>query len=365
MALSAALSSCAAPSLQQDDDLAADHAELATVPSPASTASLADPGVFFQGGRFYAFATGAGLREATSSTAGGPWTAPADVLDRQSVPAWVDLSKQIWAPDMIQAGNGDYVVYFAAALDASAGTPTGSDAPAGNAHCIGSARSKNATGRFAIDPHPVICLPGYGGSDDMTADPGDRVHGQGVIDPSPRQVTIDNETELFLVFKTQGTAPSTIRMVRLSNQDGSSVLGDSHQLLASTGNTQGDTLEGPSLLQHGSWFVLFVAHGNWDTCRYSTQWYRSQHIWSWSNAPTPLVTQSSTGLCGPGGADVTGSQVSGQDRIFLHGWINEHGAPAQDSDTEDKTGATRALYAAVLTWATDGFTPQVGEFLSP
>jgi arabinan endo-1,5-alpha-L-arabinosidase len=155
----------------------------------------------------------------------------------------------------------------------------------------------------------------------MTADPGDRMRGQGVIDPSPRRVTIDGETRLYLVYKTQGPAPSTIRMVRLSNDDGSSVLGDSHQLLASTGNTQGDTIEAPSLVQHGDWFILFVAHGNFDNCGYSTQWYRSQHIWSWSNAATALLTRGNTRLCGPGSADVTDSRVSGQQRIFFHGWV--------------------------------------------
>src|SRR5262249_58317884 len=98
--------------------------------------------------------------------------------------------------------------------------------------------------------------------------------------------------------------------------NGSSVLVKSHQLGASTGNTQGDTVEAPSLVQHGSWFVLFVAHGNWDSCGYSTRWYKSQHIWSWSNTPTTLLTDASAGICGPGGADVTGSQVSGQNRIF-------------------------------------------------
>src|SRR5262249_45172833 len=159
-------------------------------------------------------------------------------------------------------------------------TPMGDDAPAGNARCIGSARANplrgtflGLLGPFVVDPHPVVCLPGYGASDDMTADPGDRMRGPGGIDPSPRRVTHDGETRLYLVYKTQGAAPSTIRMVRLSNDDGSSVLGDSHQLLASTGNTFGDTIEAPSLVQHGDWFILFVAHGNFDNCGYSTQWY--------------------------------------------------------------------------------------------
>jgi arabinan endo-1,5-alpha-L-arabinosidase len=323
-------------------------------PSPVSMNAMADPGVFLHDNVFYAFVTGSGLQQATSSTAGGPWTAPRNVLNRSDLPAWIDASKASWAPDMIQDAQGDFVVYFAALLDTSAGTPTGNDAPVSGARCIGSARSTSPIGPFVVDAHPVICLAGYGASDNMTADPGDRIRGQGVIDPSPRQVSIDNQTELFLVFKTQGAAPSTIRMMRLSNQDGSTVLGDSHQLLASAGNTQADTLEAPSLVQHGSWFILFVAHGNFDTCGYSTQWYRSQHIWSWSNAPTPLLTSGTTGLCGPGGADVTASEVSGQDRIFFHGWVSDGDA-----------GRKRVMYAAVLRFASDGFTPQIGEFLSP
>ncbi|HEX3475679.1 MAG TPA: family 43 glycosylhydrolase [Kofleriaceae bacterium] len=358
--LPAALLACATvPSSPDDDDLPVVPAAATTSPVVASKDSFADPGVFLQGSTFYAFATGLGLLQATSGSAGGRWSTPADVFERSSVPAWVNLSKPVWAPDMIQAANGDYVVYFSAALNASAGTPPASEKPAGDARCIGSARSKNATGRFAIDPRPVVCLPGYGALDDMTADPADRQRGQGVIDASPRQVTSDNETQLFLVFKTQGPAPSTIRMLQLSNQNGSSVLVKSHQLVRSTGNTFNDTVEAPSLVQHGSWFVLFVAHGNWESCEYSTQWYKSQHIWSWSNAPTALLTHAGTKICGPGGADVTGSQVSGQNRIFLHGWIDKNGAAAGSP-----TGATRGLYAAVLTWGADGFTPHVGEFLT-
>jgi hypothetical protein len=324
---------------------------------PVSGSAMADPGVVLYNNKFYAFFTGGGLHEATAPTAGGPWTSPSNVLDTSNLPVWIDLSKGVWAPDMIEAANGDYVVYFAAALDHSAGTPTGSDAPASGARCIGSARSSSPTGPFVADAQPVVCLPGYHASDDMSLDPGDRMRGQGVIDPSPARVNISGSTELFLVYKTQGPSPSTIRLVRLSYQDGKTVLGDSHQLLRSLGNTFNDTIEGPSLVQNGSWFVLFVAHGNWDSCGYSTQWYKSQHIWAWSNSPTPLLTSSNTGLCGPGGADVTGSQVPGQARIFFHGWVKD-GRPSPPGG-----GASRDMYAAVLRFANDGYTPIVGERL--
>jgi hypothetical protein len=331
--------------LSSPDDIDGDEVEAQDLTglSPVTSAGIADPGVVLYGHTFYAFSTGAGLTETTAPTAGGPWTTPRNTMVYAGRPAWIDTSAGTWAPDMIRVANGQYVVYFAAGLNHSAGTPSGSDAPAANARCIGSARASSPVGPFTVDARPVVCLHGYGASDDMTADPGNRMRGQGVIDPSPAQVTISGAEELFLVYKTQGPAPSTIRMVRLSNQDGSTVLGDSHQLLESTGHTQADTLEGPSLVQNGSWFVLFVAHGNYATCGYSTQWYKSQHIWAWSNAPTALLTSANTGLCGPGGADVTDSLVAGQHRIFFHGWV----------------GSKREMYAAVLTFASDGYTPRV------
>lgn len=34
---------------------------------------------------------------------------------------------------------------------------------------------------------------------------------------------------------------------------------------------------------------------------------------------TTLLSSAGTGLCGPGDADVTASQIAGQDRIFIDG----------------------------------------------
>jgi arabinan endo-1,5-alpha-L-arabinosidase len=343
----------------------------ASTPQPVSTASMPDPGVLLNGGHFYAFSTGTGLQESTASIAAGPWTAPASKLNGTGLPSWIDTSKGNWAPDMIETTADKFVVYFAAALPGTGSNPTGNDSkPAGGARCIGSAESTSPTGPFTVDAKPVVCLTGYGASDDMTADPGNRTLGEGVIDPSPAFVTIGGAQELFLVYKTQGqNGKSTIRMVRLADDDGTTVLGDSHQLLNyvdANGNYQ-DTIEGPSLIQNGSWFILFVAHGNYDTCGYSTEWFKSQHIWAWtSTAGTTLLSQSSTGLCGPGGADATASEVSGQDRLFLHGWVKPGTTTPSGANNNDESGAgqERVMYAAVLTFGSDGYTPSV-SFLAP
>ncbi len=158
-------------------------------------------------------------------------------------------------------------------------------------------------------------------------------------------------------------------MVRLSDTDGTTVLGDSHQLLFSSTGSFADTIEAPSLIQNGSWFILFVAHGNFDNCGYATEWFKSQHEWSWTNTGgTTLMDSSSNGLCGPGSADVSTSEVAGQYRIFFHAWVKESSGvisttPLPSTTTPDENvNAARVMYAAVLTFGSDGFTPTVGAF---
>ncbi len=314
---------------------AATPAQAATsYPLPVKTTSgtnhdTPDPGVLFYNNAFYAFNTGGGLHEASSSTAAGPWTTPVNEL-KGALPSWADGTKGVWAPDMIKTTSGTFVVYFSAALKGTAGNPPGSDAkPASGARCIGTAESKSQLGPFTADAKPLVCFSQYGPADPMTSSPGNRVRGEGVIDASPAFVTIGGQQRLYLVYKTQANPgigePATIRMARLSAVNGTDVVGASHQLLASATGTYADTIEAPSLIQHGSWFILFVAHGNFDSCNYSTEWFRSQHIWSWSNnGGTTLLSSSIThGLCGPGSADVTGSRIAGQDRIFFHAWVKE------------------------------------------
>jgi arabinan endo-1,5-alpha-L-arabinosidase len=306
------------------------------------------------------FLTGAGLQESTAPTAAGPWTTPTDRLS--ALPPWAGHAG-VWAPDAIHVGNG-WVVYFAAVLTPKAGATK----PDPGARCIGTAVSSSATGPFTASATPLVCLPGYGAADAMSADPADRVASAGAIDPSPSYVTINGESRLYLVYKTQ-ELPATIRMVRLSITDGRTVLGDSHQLLSSVrpssgGYTFADTIEAPSLIQRGGYFILFVAHGNYGLCSYSTQWFVSTHIWSWTNTGArSLLTGPGTHLCGPGGADVTASKVAGQNRLFFHGWVCASTTPCATGAGDP--GSRRLMYCAVLTWSADGYTPVVDSYIDP
>lgn len=359
--------------------VSATPSEAASYPLPVKTVSGAnhntpDPGVLLYKDTFYAFSTGGGLHESTSATAAGPWTTPVNNLARGTLPGWVNAAKGIWAPDMIKTTSGTFVVYFSAALVGAKG-PAGNDGrPAAAARCIGTAESTSPVGPFVADKKPVVCLRQYDPADPMTADPGRRVRGEGVIDASPVFASIRGHRQLYLVYKTQANPgigqPATIRMVRLSASTGTTAVGVSHQLLFSSTGVYADTIEAPSLIQHGSYFILFVAHGNFGSCGYSTVWFKSRHIWSWPNSGgTTLLDRSNTGgLCGPGSADVTGSRVAGQSRIFFHAWVKESNKVISTTPLppnvapHEGTNAARVMYAAILTFAPDGFTPIVGPY---
>jgi hypothetical protein len=353
--------------------------EAASYPLPVKTVSgtnhdTADPGVLLYKGTFYAFSTGGGLHESSSAMAAGPWTTPVNRLAKGTLPKWANAAKGIWAPDMIRTTSGTFVVYFSAALVGAKG-PAGNDAkPAAAARCIATAESKSPTGPFVASKKPLVCFKQYSPADPMTAHPGKRVRGEGVIDASPVLVTINGRQQLYLVYKTEADPgkgqPATIRMVRLSASTGTTAVGTSRQLLFSSTGVYADTIEAPSLIQHGRYFILFVAHGNFGSCGYSTVWFKSRSIWSWSNnGGTTVLDRSNTrGLCGPGSADVTGSRVAGQYRIFFHAWVKERKGVISTTPLppnvapEGGVNAARVMYAAVLRFASNGFTPIVGPY---
>jgi hypothetical protein len=348
-------------------------ATAASYPKPVLDMPFQDPGALFSGNEFYAFTTGGGLRESWAASAAGPWTAPVDRLNHKAaIPSWLRAGKGFWGPDMAKVGPKRYVVYFSGQLAQKHddNKPISDANPAPDARCVGTATSDSARGPFAISARPLVCFKGFGNpADSMSAHPGTRLRGQGVIDAAP--ATINGKP--YLLYKTQATMAegwrSTIRMVPLS-ASGTTTAGASRQIVAGVEQAGGfrDTVEGPSLVQHGSRLILFTAHGNFGTCQYSTTWYVSKTTspWSWPTHPAGTLTNSGStgGLCGPGGADVTASKVAGQDRIFLHGWVtkDKHGNPTT-VPAKGSAGAVRVMYAGVLTFAADG-TPTI-TFLAP
>jgi beta-xylosidase len=313
------------------------------VPQPvyAPAGGAADPGVVRDGNDYFAFTTGGNARVLRASTPQGPWEPLGDALSRR--PAWASSKGAVWAPDAVRTDAG-WVLYYALQAKGFSGQ-----------RCIGTAVAERPEGPYEPNDTPLVCPKEGLGGEDTAPDRPDQT--SGVIDPAPFRAT---DGQRYLTYKTQKT-PGTLRMVPLT-ADAQHARGTSHELLR-----HADSIENPVMVQRGDWYVLFAAANWYDQCRYTTVWLRSTDMWSWTDkAEHTLLDQASTGLCGPGGADVVASG-GGPSRIVLHGWLcpTEDGGrePCQYEGLVTDPAKRRALYAAVLTWGDDGATPAVPAFL--
>jgi hypothetical protein len=228
--------------------------------------------------------------------------------------------------------------------------------------CIGVAASRSATGRFRpVSRRPLVCPPSA-----RVPRAEDRVLDRrrtrptyptiGAIDPS---LFIDHG-RVFLLYKTDGM-PSSIRLLRLQ-ANGLHARGRSRGLLAARG-----VLENPVMVRRGRWLYLLMSEGDFSRCSYSTVWRRSRSIRRWRHRPQrTLLARRSTGLCGPGGADVVVDRRA--VRLYFHAWTcRGTGRPCADpfhlSARELDRRPVRLLYGARLRFTRR--TVRVASFLGP
>jgi beta-xylosidase len=304
---------------------------------------LADPSVVLDGDRW--FAAGTGWRGATSSSTNqyGGWTPGAPLLDAK--PLWA-TNGDVWAPELERAADGTWLAYYSIPAP---GLPQAQD------RCIGVATSPNLATAFTPDhTAPLVCP-----SDATTAVASDSVTREaglprrGVIDPSSY---IAPDGRRFLLYRTQGT-PSSIRMVRL-RPSGLSTVGPSRELLRDPG-----VLENPEMVDARGWHHLLLSRGDYGRCGYRTVWRRSDSVrrgWD-TAAETLLLDRTSTGICGPGGADYVPTTPN---RLFLHGWVCDGvNGPCEASysshDDVERRGR-RTIYVARLRWT--GAGPVLASF---
>ncbi|MGA8113762.1 MAG: glycoside hydrolase family 43 protein [Actinocatenispora sp.] len=308
-------------------------------PVYSAAAEAADPGVVRAGHHYYAFMTGGLGHVARAASPRGPWTALPDALSHWA--DWASGQGAVWAPDAVRTSAG-WVLYYAAPARGFAGQ-----------RCIGTAVAEDPAGPYEPAATPLIC-PVLGG-EDPAADRPDQT--AGVIDPAPFRA---DDGQRYLLYKTQKT-PGTLRMFPISADGRHGRGGVSHELVR-----HADSIENPVMVQRRGHYFLFAAANWYDQCRYSTVWRSSTDPWSFADRTEHvLVDQGSTGLCGPGGADVVATGP-GPDRIFLHGWVcSTTDDPCQFDGVVDDPARRRVVYAAVLTWGRDGLAPSVPAFLPP
>ena len=322
-----------------------------TTPEPLIWAQgFADPAVVESSGGLLGVATGArNVARASASRADGPWTRMSGALDQQ--PGWVVPGRSLWAPDIARV-DGRWLIYYAVRVDGVG--PEG--------RCIAVAEAAAPDAKLTPDgDRPLVC-PARAETpraSDTLATRSRSLPQQGVIDPS----LFRRAGRLYLLYRTQGV-PSTIRMVRLAASGTRVASGHrSRELVRSPG-----IIENPVLvLRRG--FVLFASEGWFGHCRYRTRWQRSRSLWDWTDSrPRVLLDRASTGLCGPGGADVLRTR-SGATHVYFHGWVcGERPTPCPGAFRIDGSGAKppyrRAMYGARLGW-TRTARPYLGSYFGP
>ena len=325
----------------------------ATAPTPLlAQHGFADPSIEWFAGGVVAAATGPG--NAIRASAPGPG-GPFDDLPTafESWPSWAVPDRDVWAPDLAKVG-GRWLMFYAVRVPGLG--------PEGRCIAVAAAPTPDAT-FTPLGGRPLVCPAN---ADTPRAE--DRVRGrardlprEGVIDPS---LFRSSRGKLFLLYRTQGT-PSTIRMVRLAG--GGTDVPDhqkSRELVRSPG-----IVENPTLVQRDGRFVMLTSEGWFGHCRYRTLWQRSRSVWDWRESRARvLVDRASTGICGPGGADVL--QDGRVSRLYFHGWVCGEGSTSPcpagfaKKEGESTPGQRRALYGARLRWTTTA-RPYIGGFFEP
>ncbi|MEO5666354.1 MAG: hypothetical protein ABIR39_24035, partial [Nocardioides sp.] len=177
----------------------------------------------------------------------------------------------------------------------------------------------------------------------------------GVIDPS----LVIAGGRPHLLYKTD-RIPSSIRLLPLT-KSGQHAAGVSVELFRHDG-----VLENPVLIERPAGWVMLLSQGDFTRCSYRTVWRRSTSILNWAEATSGVLLDQSSGLCGPGGADVTPMPHSRKLRVYFHAWTC-HGRPTpcgpgiHKDKLRHRARAVRPMYAADLDWV-DG-VPVIARFL--
>jgi len=268
---------------------------LATVIGPVIDTNFADPSVLKVGNTLYAYSTNFNNMNtpwAKSTDGGHTWSrGSSDALP--DVGSWAMAGKGTWDPDVIDRGDGTYILYYAA------------NSPSQKTHCVGAATSTSPTGPFKPGSSPIACNTKQGGS----------------IGVSGFQ---DTDGTRYVVYKVDGNSlgggggachnadgrhPTPILLQKMSS-DGLTPVGNATQILDRSAE-DGAYVEAPDIaLVNGVYFLFHSSHcfltPDYDI-RYATA---SKITGPYTKNPTPLKKSGDNGLSGPGSLSVLPGNAS-------------------------------------------------------
>ncbi len=193
--------------------------------------------------------------------------------------------------------------------------------------CIGVARSAHPAGPFRpVGTRPLVCPAAQGGAIDAAS-------------------YVEPDGSRYLLWKNDGNCCGKDTWLHLQplSRDGLRTTGPAVRLVMQDQAWEGDLVEAPTLVRHGTSYVLFYSANDYGGDRYATGYAVASRLRGpYVKGDEPLMTSDSTGVIGPGGQDVM-TTTAGESRIVFHGW--------------DPAVIYRGMYVATLRWR--GSTPVV------
>ncbi|HZZ51232.1 MAG TPA: glycoside hydrolase family 43 protein [Pseudonocardia sp.] len=283
-----------------------------------------DPDVISVDGEYFAYSTNSVYDGALvnvpvwrAPALGGPWSMIGDAMPE--LPAWVADSahggSHVWAPDVVPASQGGYLLYFTAHHARHL------------VQCLGVAVSASPAGPFrAVGDDALVVQPEDGDTLDATS----------FVDGGP------GTGRRYLIYKS-GRLYSTVWLRELS-ADGTRAVSDRRELFRSDRREEANIVESPLLVQrgrdNGSGYVVFYSANWFNSGRHFVNYATADRIdGMFTKAPGALLTGDAVG----DGYSDTGHQdvVAGPDGdyLFFH---------ALGRNRE------RAMFAVGLDWTPDG-----------
>jgi hypothetical protein len=237
-----------------------------------------------------------------------------------TLPSWTSKGF-IWAPAVWARPDGQYVLYYAGADNAS------------GKMCVSRALGPSPAGPFTDDSTaPFVCPLDLGGA----------------IDPA---VVVDRGKP-YLLYKSDGNCcgiPTSLWSVPLSD-DGLSLDGQPTRLLGDDESWEGGNTEAPSMVAVGDKYLLFYSANDWSTADYAVGYATCDSVTGPCTKAGELPWLRSTeNAKGPGGQEFFAAD--GQVWMVYHGWL-----PGQ----VDTPNGERRLFLDVVTVGADGEPERIG-----
>ncbi|PQE18881.1 glycosyl hydrolase family 43 protein [Rutstroemia sp. NJR-2017a BVV2] len=273
--------------------------------------NFADPMVYFDGNKYWAFATQNGstkIQVAQADSASGKWDLlmdgdiSYDALQPQPNTGTWSNQQNVWAPSVFQNINGEYLMYYSASMATLPGQ-----------HCIGVATS--STG---LAQGPYVPYNGDTPLKNCHLDKGGSIDGSVFIDPS------DNHT-VYLVYKVDGNnvnKPTPIMLQRMADDGLTIDIESPPKQLITNEKADGPVVEAPNIIYINRKYVLFFSSNAYNTDLYDVSYAYSAdlRIGDWNKTTTPLLQTNNpfAGMTAPGGASALVNPDGVTGDLYFH-----------------------------------------------